>query len=165
MVIIKIININEEFDSAVEAVNFLIQKNKDENLPNKNMIWEYENYLKVELTQGQFTKVNKNDLDIIESYIWFANPNRDSYYATTHDCNGTIYYLHRALYNKYKLTIDDDKTIDHINRDKLDNQLTNLRTATASEQMLNQNIRVDNTSGVKEFHMKNLIIVGALENK
>lgn len=42
-----------------------------------------------------------------------------------------------------------DGHIDHINRDRTDNRLCNLRRATAAQNVINSKIRVDNTSGVK----------------
>ena len=41
------------------------------------------------------------------------------------------------------------KEIDHINQDKGDNRLINLRACTRSTNMLNRKMRPDNTSGVK----------------
>ena len=42
-----------------------------------------------------------------------------------------------------------DGELDHMNRDKLDNRISNLRIATRSENLQNTNIRKNNTSGVK----------------
>ncbi len=39
--------------------------------------------------------------------------------------------------------------IDHINGDKKDNRICNLRSCTQSENLLNQSIRVNNSSGAK----------------
>ena len=39
--------------------------------------------------------------------------------------------------------------LDHINRNKADNRLCNLRDATCSENLCNTNLRSDNSSGVK----------------
>lgn len=39
--------------------------------------------------------------------------------------------------------------VDHVNRDGLDNRRANLRVATRSQQIANQDIRLDNTSGYR----------------
>ena len=46
-------------------------------------------------------------------------------------------------------------TVDHINRNKLDNRLCNLRYADRTEQIINQKIRSDNTSGCKGVSYSN----------
>jgi len=43
---------------------------------------------------------------------------------------------------------ENKPTVDHIDRDKLNNRPTNLRWATVTEQNNNQGIRSDNTSGI-----------------
>lgn len=51
-------------------------------------------------------------------------------------------YLHQHLMDYYGNGLDKNaKTIDHINRDKLDNRLSNLRLATQSEQNMNTDKR------------------------
>ena len=42
-----------------------------------------------------------------------------------------------------------DLTVDHINRDPLDNRLQNLRLATRQQQQCNTGVRLDNKSGFK----------------
>ena len=44
---------------------------------------------------------------------------------------------------------DDKPTVDHIDKDKTNNNVQNLRWATRSEQVQNQGKRSDNTSGYK----------------
>lgn len=45
------------------------------------------------------------------------------------------------------------KDLDHINRNRTDNRITNLREATRSEQLQNQKKRSDNTTGVTGVSM------------
>lgn len=59
---------------------------------------------------------------------------------------GVRHYAHRLawlyVYGKFP-----DKELDHINRDKADNRISNLREVTRSENMQNVGLRKDNTSG------------------
>jgi len=59
---------------------------------------------------------------------------------------GVRHYGHRLawlyVYGKFP-----DKELDHINRDKADNRISNLREVTRSENMQNVGLRKDNTSG------------------
>ena len=47
------------------------------------------------------------------------------------------------------------ETIDHINRIRYENQISNLRPCTRSENNYNSKIRSDNTSGIKGVHWVN----------
>ncbi|MET3815342.1 HNH endonuclease [Pantoea sp. UYEF8] len=62
--------------------------------------------------------------------------------------SGKLYRVHRIA---WMLTHGDDmpEYIDHINGDKSDNRIENLRPATNSQNMCNTTIRSDNTSGFK----------------
>lgn len=61
--------------------------------------------------------------------------------------NGREYLEHRLVFLYYNGYIPEQ--IDHINLNKLDNRLENLREATFSQNECNKAIRSDNTSGYK----------------
>lgn len=76
-------------------------------------------------------------------HVWHSDKN--GYVKTTYiDSDGIKInrYLHQHLMNYYGNGLNKNtKTIDHINRDKLDNRLENLRLATQSEQNINTDKR------------------------
>lgn len=59
---------------------------------------------------------------------------------------GVKCYAHRAILAM--MTGEWPDEVDHINGDKSDNRLTNLRAVSRSENMKNTSLRSDNTSGV-----------------
>ena len=59
--------------------------------------------------------------------------------------NHNSYRAHRLIFLMHKGYLP--KTIDHINRDKLDNRIENLRPATVSQNSMNRDISSKNTSG------------------
>jgi hypothetical protein len=69
---------------------------------------------------------------IVENPSWFISTNQ---YICFKISEGNLIYLHRYLMN---CKSGDNKTIDHINNNKLDNRLSNLRVATMSEQNMNR---------------------------
>lgn len=68
-------------------------------------------------------------------------------YAVT-QINGTLHYVHRLVW-LYAHGEWPSKQIDHINRNRSDNRLENLRLATSVEQGQNTGIPKNNTSGYK----------------
>jgi hypothetical protein len=64
---------------------------------------------------------------------------------------GRLYQTHRVIWflvNKEQ----PPKVLDHINNDRLDNHIENLREVTYSQNSHNAKIRTDNKSGVKGVH-------------
>ena len=61
--------------------------------------------------------------------------------------NGKKYYAHRIVFLYHKGYLP--KTIDHINGDKVDNRIENLRAVTASQNQHNRKINSNSTSGYK----------------
>lgn len=62
---------------------------------------------------------------------------------------GKQYRYHNVVWNLVCGIVPEGFTIDHINRKKHDNRISNLRLATGGEQIQNQKIRTGNKSGYK----------------
>ena len=58
------------------------------------------------------------------------------------------YLEHRVIWEKHNGKIPKGLEIDHINHDRLDNRIENLRLVTKQENQRNAKRRIDNTSGV-----------------
>jgi len=58
-------------------------------------------------------------------------------------------YIHRLVIDAFLDNNDNKKCVDHINGNKIDNNLKNLRWATHIENCQNTKIRINNTSSVK----------------
>ena len=65
--------------------------------------------------------------------------------------NGTCYYAHRMVWAHYYGSWPKKK-IDHINGDREDNRISNLRDVTQRDNLRNQTMRKTNTSGFMGVH-------------
>lgn len=110
--------INKTFPTREEAETFVRSVNIDNDLC-KNKMLEYDKYFEVELTQGKWTKIDKEDLVHIEPHMFFYN-NDDS--AGTR-IRGKFKRLPHILLN-----YEPKKgfMITHKNGDNLDNRKSNL---------------------------------------
>jgi hypothetical protein len=100
---------------------------------------------KIKLTRGKYTIVDDEDYDFLMHFKWYPIKSpKDIFYAVSWCKYGTI-YMHRIV-----LELEDPKIhIDHIDRDGLNNQKSNLRMATHAQNQHNVPFRRDNTSGYK----------------
>jgi hypothetical protein len=87
--------------------------------------------MKIKLTQGQFAEIDEADYPLIAVHSWQARPRRDGrgFYAV----NSTGVRMHRLL-----LGVWDDRIVDHIDGDGLNNQRANIRVGTQSQNCVNR---------------------------
>lgn len=112
----------------------------------RNMYWKVEldneTFYIMHIINNTYTKISKRDINKVLNYngirpFWYVQNN--GYIATTIQSEKKIYYLHQYIMDVHNEDLTNyEKTIDHINRDKLDNRRSNLRFATMSEQNTNK---------------------------
>lgn len=66
--------------------------------------------------------------------------------------NGWPYLVHRLIF-LYMEGNFPDADVDHVNGDRMDNRWTNLRLVTRQDNLRNQGVRTDNTSGQIGVHL------------
>jgi len=118
-------------------------------IENKNLvaILDYDNYkFDTELSQVYNLKTNKylkNSLD------------KGGYYVVNFSENGKVkkYGLHQLVYIINNPTEDiSDYQIDHIDMDKSNNKIENLRKCSQSDNMSNRKTMITNKLGIKYIH-------------
>lgn len=99
----------------------------------------------IELTQGKSTIIDDDDFAILNSLKWyyFRNKKKNTGYAMTTIGRQNI-LMHRLIMN---LSKKDKIVVDHIDGDGLNNQKSNLRIVSLSENSSNRNFQKNNTSG------------------
>ena len=106
----------------------------------KNEIIKYDDYAEIILYNKNGEEVNRalidlEDVDRVKDIRWGYN-NLNYIY------NKKIGLLHRLIMN-----CPEDKVVDHINHNPLDNRKCNLRICTYSQNNMNKDIQSNNTSG------------------
>jgi len=110
----------------------------------------------IPLTQGKEALVDDEDYDrLMTMGSWFAHFNNVAgngyWYAETRSGSDHV-KMHRVI-----LHAPDNKIVDHIDGNGLNNQKSNLRLATQSQNQANSKLREDNTSGLKGVSYKHRI--------
>lgn len=99
--------------------------------------------MRVKLTRGLFSLIDKEDHRIIKNYNWNAQwTPRKKYYAGS---RGGI-LMHRLILGLNK---GDPRVVDHINGDTLDNRRQNLRICSSKQNLRNTGPGARNKSGFK----------------
>lgn len=96
----------------------------------------------VPLTRGMFMKVDLEDFEWLSKFKWNANNKNGKFYAAR-SSDGTTVYAHRLLLKT------DQRQVDHINGDSLDNRKANLRACSHGENQMNRINRKPTKSGIK----------------
>lgn len=97
----------------------------------------------IELSRGYISLIDDGDLELVSHFKWWIDLSSNTPYAVTRIGGRTI-SLHRFLLNP-KVSIQ----VDHIDGNGLNNQRSNLRICTRSQNIANSKLRKDNTTGYK----------------
>tara|TARA_R110000787_G_scaffold112077_3_gene221012 strand:+ start:1613 stop:2293 length:681 start_codon:yes stop_codon:yes gene_type:complete len=109
-------------------------------------ILDYENY-KFDTNLEQVYNLKTN--------MYLKNNLTDGYYTVGLSKNGKIknFYIHKLVYIINNPTEDiTGFQVDHIDNDRINNKIENLRKATRSENMSNKKVHKNNKLGVKNIH-------------
>lgn len=93
----------------------------------------------INLKKGKVALVDDEDFEMLKIFKWWF----DGCYAATM-VRGRKYRLHRFLVARVK-----GLEVDHIDRNKLNNQKSNLRLVTRQQNAANTGLRKNNTHGYK----------------
>lgn len=107
----------------------------------------------IKLSNGGFAIVDDKDFEWLNKYTWHSNHRGYAIRNTSKTVNGYkkqwVVIMHREI-NKTPKGLDTD----HINRNRLDNRRTNLRTATRSLNLTNDIRFLSLTTGIKPTNGK-----------
>ncbi len=107
------------------------------------------------LTQGKISIVSEcRYMHVLNMIPWFAKKDHNGkrFYVYRHIwINGkrTTISMHQVIWKHMGNIVPSGYVIDHIDRDGLNNQDDNLRILTHSESNYNQDLRYDNTLGIR----------------
>lgn len=96
----------------------------------------------VKLDRGNVAFVDDEDYEILKQHVWWTDPQRNTCYAGA-NIDGRNQRMHRVIMG-YPAT-----QVDHRDGNGLNNQRSNLRLATHSQNQHNAGLRKDNSSGYK----------------
>lgn len=117
----------------------------DRSRKDPNEIVEYDDHAEIVLYNKQHEEVGRalidlEDIDKVKDRIWYMS---NGYAKSNKSSLGNAIKLHRLI-----IDCPDDKVVDHINHNGLDNRKENLRICTQHQNCMNKSKRVNNTSGI-----------------
>lgn len=94
--------------------------------------------------------VDESDAEFLSQWAWRVDSN-----GYAHRNEGTAQKnLKHVLMHRFITNAPDGLTVDHVNRNRLDNRKANLRFATKADQAKNASLRKDNKTGIKGVSKK-----------
>jgi hypothetical protein len=106
----------------------------------------------IELTQGKAAIVDDGDYAALSRSKWQAKRGKAGAWYARRTVGKwpfqRVMWMHRAIMEMHGVDIAGLE-VDHRNGDGLDNRFENLRVATHAQNVQNQRVRADNTSGLK----------------
>jgi hypothetical protein len=106
----------------------------------------------IPLTKGYEAIIDAADVVLISGFHWHSDVRNHTVYSSRNSTDGGTLrkvYLHNAIFGKL-----EDMQIDHIDGNGLNNQRSNLRFATSSQNLQNTGSRKNNKSGLKGVSRK-----------
>lgn len=100
------------------------------------------------LTNGGSTTIDDEDYDYLMQWNWQSNRNTGVYRCTSENGIRKIILMHRVIAERMRLNTEGLQ-IDHKDRNPFNNQRSNLRVATNSQNNMNRDKNENNTSGYK----------------
>lgn len=125
-----------------------------------------ESYCKLNLLDNKFTIFDRKYMEDVMKYNWYYHKHNGYIMHATRigedELNNAQVHLHAYIMKLQPVNNVTERhvtSVDHINRQKYDNRVSNLRIATNSEQNYNQRMRCDRNKPLDE-----LVQVGIEEN-
>ena len=105
---------------------------------------------KISLTQNKFTVVDDEDYEYLNQWKWCSKDYISTFYAGRKQDSHTTILMHRVI-----MDCPSNKYVDHIDGDGLNNQKSNLRVCSNSENGRNRGKQSNNKSGYKGVSIHN----------
>ena len=102
----------------------------------------------ISLSRNQKTLVDDEIYEYLSNYKWQVSQYGHAQ-RNIKKPKRTTKAMHRTVWEYFNGSIPEGYQIDHIDRNRLNNQIKNLRLATLREQTLNRSTRKDSFTGLK----------------
>ena len=100
----------------------------------------------ISLTKGKVALVDDADYEFLSRFKWCAHAITNTFFASRRP---TKLFKHELMHRAILSPIPKGLEVDHIDGNSLNNQKSNLRPCTRSQNQWNSRLNSNNTSGVK----------------
>ena len=143
--------IRKSFPTYDSAFDYIKMYNIERGLV-RNIVYMCSLYINVRLTKGQYMKCDKEDMELVQNYLLFADYHGRNKYrvgcsSLIPDDNDSSRYFHNIIMEHIPTKTD---TVDHIDSREggLDNRRDNLRIVNKNVQSINKQKHRNNTTGI-----------------